>query len=205
MWEWRAFSTDVALLEPLGSTGFVAALAAGEVKPRDDEYVDLRLDGVGLKLRNRGEQSEQLELKIRTHAIAGVEQWSKVLVAQFPIPHDRLGQLIGMVYPELHESSTNAFDSSTFLKLCSDRMYALKRVTKRRVQQVVGRVTLELAQLEYAANTCYSILLESEDLAELLVLAVERGIYRDTGEQLSYALPTGSVMGYPAALRSLWD
>ena len=234
MWEWRTFSNSPKILEPfsdvkvdVGPEDSPMEMPCKDVLPeadlddrleanpddRIDAYVDLGLDGIGLKIRNypkekrdnqkeKKEKCPKLELKIRTCVIGGVEQWTKVLSEKFLVSSDNLELIAGIVYPELRKLKVDSVDLPAFERFCKEQDDSFVKVKKFRGQDTGPTgVTSEVAKVQLGENDpIYTVLIEGDSLEDLIEVGRERGVFQGDGKSPSY-VGAGVVAGYPAAIR----
>ncbi len=220
MWEWRTFSNSPEILEPFSFVKVKVAIKnkskrmpckkvlleanLDDLKDvRVDAYVNLGLDGIGLKVRDiEKKKSTKLELKIRTCVVGGVEQWVKVLSEKFPVSSDNLELIAGIVYPELRKLKVDSVDLPAFERFCEKQHDLFVEVKKLRGQDNgPSGVTSEVAKVQLGENDpIYTVLMEGDSLEAVIEVGRERGVFQSDSKSLSYVGP-GVVAGYPAAVR----
>ncbi len=207
MWEWRVFSRQPALTEAASRLGLSLPDEAPldptvmlKVKRRTDTYVDVGLQGVGLKIRNTSSPGfERLELKLRTSEIAGVEQWTKVLSAPFPVQAGSLNALRGAIMPEIADI---LWDYPQLQRLLAARGHAMLQIAKVSNRAKLLGVGVEVVALDAGPfGQAWSLSAEAEDLGRLLLSLRDAGLATEAEGALSLNPPHAELIGgYPCAL-----
>ena len=153
MWEWRVFSTQVALLDALGKkekSCFLEMINQADRKiesrttsghpevgkdndktqleTRTDGYFDLEVNTLGLKVRGQ----KRLELKIRSAKEGELEFWKKVFSVEFPIPKVQFDLIASLTYPELRGHNITYEVLSQAARAKSQRIMILTKMSEIR-------------------------------------------------------------------------
>jgi exopolyphosphatase / guanosine-5'-triphosphate,3'-diphosphate pyrophosphatase len=182
-WEWRAFGADFGA----GERAF-AALTPERVQESDEIYLVGR-EGDTVKVRDG-----LMDIKVlREVDENGLEQWTPVMKAEFPIPATDVPR----VFEGLHEATPPMDRAEYTLDQFLDELIApadgvtAVQVHKRRVRYTIGGCTSEVTNVIADGRQTRTIAIEGEDAAAVIAAV------RDAGLGAYVNTP------YPAGLRAL--
>jgi len=184
-WEWRSFGRRFGEAE-----GRLALLAPSGVQESDEIYL-LSRAGSNVKIRDA-----LMDIKVLREVNAdGLEQWTPVMKAGFPLPAGEAGKVLdalGLPIPTQFQASYTLDEFLGQFAAPGGAIRAVK-VHKRRTRYTVGGCTAELSEVVANGKPTRTIAVESTD-AEGVVRAVRElglGGYTNTS--------------YPRALAALLD
>ena len=164
-WEWRTFGTDFGE----GERAF-AALTPERVQESDEIYLVGR-EGDTVKVRDA-----LMDIKVlREVDENGLEQWTPVMKAEFPIPATdvpRVFEALREAMPSLERSTYTLDQFLDELIGRTDGVTAVQ-VHKRRVRYTIGGCTSEVTNVIADGRQTRTIAIEAEDAAA--VIAAVRG------------------------------
>lgn len=183
-WEWRSFGQHFG-----GADERLAQHTPGGKQDSDEIYL-LGPSGGNVKVRDA-----LMDIKVlRETDAAGLEQWTPVLKASFPLDGAQVAQVfeaLGLPAPPSPPSCTlEALLAQLSLPGLGVRVV---QVQKRRVRYTIGGCMAELSEVRADGQTTRTLAVESEDAAAVLRAVADLGLggYRNTS--------------YPCGLRALLD
>ena len=184
-WEWRWFGHRFGPAESR-----LAALTPGAVQQSSETYL-LSGEGDNVKVRDA-----LMDIKVlREVNEDGLEQWTPVMKAGFPLPADQVKKVFAALRldpPPLRRASYDLAQFIDELAVPSGRIRAIS-VQKRRVRYTVGGCMAELSEVVADGKPTRTIAVESEDAAAVIAAVRSLGL-------------TGYVnTSYPRGLASLVD
>jgi exopolyphosphatase/guanosine-5'-triphosphate,3'-diphosphate pyrophosphatase len=184
-WEWRWFGHRFGPAESR-----LAALTPGALQQSSETYL-LSGDGDNVKVRDA-----LMDIKVlREVNQDGLEQWTPVMKAGFPLPADEVKKVFAALRLDPPPLRRASYDLSQFideLAVPSGRIRAIG-VQKRRVRYTVGGCMAELSEVVADGKPTRTIAVESEDAAAVIAAVRSLGL-------------TGYVnTSYPRGLASLVD
>jgi len=184
-WEWRSFGRSFGEAEAR-----FAALTPEAVQESDEVYL---LSGAGDNVKVR---ADLMDIKVLREVNAdGLEQWTPVMKAGFPLPASEVTRVFESLQLPLPALSHASYTLDEFIDAFAQPGGAIRRVNvhKRRVRYTVGGCTAELSEVTANGKPTRTIAVESTD-AEAVIRAV-----RDLG--LGGYINTS----YPRGLAALID
>ncbi len=175
-WEWRSFGRHFGPAEAA-----IARLAPGEPQDSDEIYL-LAGSGANVKIRDA-----LMDIKVLREVDAnGLEQWTPVMKAAFPLPAATAAQVLqalGLPPPALVQASYP--QDEFFARFCpAGGPVRVVRVHKRRVRYTIGGCMAELSEVMADGQATRTLAVESEDAAA--VVAAVRSLGLDGYVNTSY-------------------
>ncbi len=156
-WEWRWFGRRFGPAESR-----LAALAPGAVQESSETYL---LSGAGDNVKVR---DALMDIKVLREVDGnGLEQWTPVMKAAFPLPADEVAKVFAALRldpPPLRRASYDLEQFIDELAVPSGRIRAVS-VQKRRTRYTVGGCMAELSAVVANGRPTRTIAVESEDAA----------------------------------------
>jgi exopolyphosphatase/guanosine-5'-triphosphate,3'-diphosphate pyrophosphatase len=184
-WEWRWFGHRFGPAESR-----LAALTPGAVQQSSETYL-LSGEGDNVKVRDA-----LMDIKVlREVNQDGLEQWTPVMKAGFPLPADEVAKVFAALRLEPPPLRRASYDLAQFideLAVPSGRIRAIS-VQKRRVRYTVGGCMAELSEVVVDGKPTRTIAVESEDAAAVIAAVRSLGL-------IGYANTS-----YPRGLAALVD
>ncbi|MGA9163366.1 MAG: hypothetical protein WBZ31_02835 [Thiobacillus sp.] len=184
-WEWRSFGRSFGEAESR-----LAALTPEAVQESDEVYL---LSGAGDNVKVR---ADLMDIKVLREVNAdGLEQWTPVMKAGFPLPSAEVAKVFESLQLPLPAMSRASYTLDEFIEAFAQPGGAIRRVNvhKRRVRYTVGGCTAEFSDVVANGKPTRTIAVESTD-AEAVIRAV-----RDLG------LGGYTNTSYPRGLAALID
>jgi len=184
-WEWRSFG------QRFGEAGQrLAALTPGGVQESDEIYL---LSGAGGNVKIR---AELMDIKVLREVSAdGLEQWTPVMKAGFPLPAAEATKVLAALGLPLPAPVRASYTLDEFLGQFAAPGGAVRAVNvhKRRVRYTVGGCMAELSDVVANGKPTRTLAVESEDAAAVIRAVRELGLggYTNTS--------------YPRGLKALID
>jgi exopolyphosphatase/guanosine-5'-triphosphate,3'-diphosphate pyrophosphatase len=182
-WEWRSFGQRFGPAEAQ-----IAKLSASAVQDSDELYL---LSGAGANVKIR---DALMDIKVLRELNAdGLEQWTPVMKAAFPLPAAELArvlQALGLPLPSSPESALpDGLTQDAFIARFAAPGSPVRAVPvhKRRVRYTIGGCTSELSEVVADGRATRTLAVESEDAAA--VIAAVRGL--GLGDYLNTSYPKG--------------
>ena len=167
-WEWRWFGHRFVPAESR-----LAALTPGAVQQSSETYL-LSGDGDNVKVRDA-----LMDIKVlREVNQDGLEQWTPVMKAGFPLPADEVTKVFAALRLEPPPLRRASYDLAQFideLAVPSGRIRAIS-VQKRRVRYTVGGCMAELSEVVADGKPTRTIAVESEDAAAVIAAVRSLGL-----------------------------
>ena len=167
-WEWRWFGHRFGPAESR-----LAALAPSAVQQSSETYL-LSGDGDNVKVRDA-----LMDIKVlREVNQDGLEQWTPVMKAGFPLPADEVTKVFAALRldpPSLRRASYDLAQFIDELAVPSGRIRAIS-VQKRRVRYTVGGCMAELSEVVADGKPTRTIAVESEDAAAVIAAVRSLGL-----------------------------
>ena len=167
-WEWRWFGHRFGPAESR-----LAALAPGAVQQSSETYL-LSGDGDNVKVRDA-----LMDIKVlREVNQDGLEQWTPVMKAGFPLPASEVAKVFAALRLEPPPLRRASYDLAQFideLAVPSGRIRAIS-VQKRRVRYTVGGCMAELSEVVADGKPTRTIAVESEDAAAVIAAVRSLGL-----------------------------
>jgi exopolyphosphatase/guanosine-5'-triphosphate,3'-diphosphate pyrophosphatase len=167
-WEWRWFGHRFGPAESR-----LAALTPGAVQQSSETYL-LSGDGDNVKVRDA-----LMDIKVlREVNRDGLEQWTPVMKAGFPLPADEVAKVFAALRldpPPLQRASYDLAQFIDELAVPSGRIRAIS-VQKRRVRYTVGGCMAELSEVVADGKPTRTIAVESEDAAAVIAAVRSLGL-----------------------------
>ena len=167
-WEWRWFGHRFGPAESR-----LAALAPSAVQQSSETYL-LSGDGDNVKVRDA-----LMDIKVlREVNKDGLEQWTPVMKAGFPLPADEVTKVFAALRldpPPLRRASYDLAQFIDELAVPSGRIRAIS-VQKRRVRYTVGGCMAELSEVVADGKPTRTIAVESEDAAAVIAAVRSLGL-----------------------------
>jgi exopolyphosphatase/guanosine-5'-triphosphate,3'-diphosphate pyrophosphatase len=167
-WEWRWFGHRFGPAESR-----LAALAPSAVQQSSETYL-LSGDGDNVKVRDA-----LMDIKVlREVNQDGLEQWTPVMKAGFPLPADEVTKVFAALRldpPPLRRASYDLAQFIDELAVPSGRIRAIS-VQKRRVRYTVGGCMAELSEVVADGKPTRTIAVESEDAAAVIAAVRSLGL-----------------------------
>jgi exopolyphosphatase/guanosine-5'-triphosphate,3'-diphosphate pyrophosphatase len=184
-WEWRSFGQSFGAAEVR-----LAALTPEAVQESDEVYL---LSGAGDNVKVR---ADLMDIKVlREVNAAGLEQWTPVMKAGFPLPSAEVAKVFESLQLPVPALSRASYTFDAFIEAFAPPGGAIRRVDvhKRRTRYTVGGCTAEFSDVVANGKPTRTIAVESPD-AEAVIRAV-----RDLG------LGGYTNTSYPRGLSALID
>ncbi len=165
-WEWRSFGERFGPAE-----AHIASLSPTGVQESDELYL-LSDAGANVKVRDA-----LMDIKVLREVDAdGLEQWTPVMKASFPMSAAELAQVLQALGLPLPDPVPDALTQADFMSRFAAGGGPVRgvQVHKRRVRYVIGGCTAELSEVTAAGRTTRTLAVESEDAAA--VIAAVRGL-----------------------------
>ena len=162
-WEWRSFGRSFGEAE-----GRFAALTPEGVQESDEVYL---LSGAGDNVKVR---ADLMDIKVLREVNAdGLEQWTPVMKAGFPLPSAEVAKVFESLQLPLPALSRASYTLDDFIDAFAQPGGAIRRVNvhKRRVRYTVGGCTAELSEVVANGKPTRTIAVESTD-ADAVIRAV---------------------------------
>jgi len=175
-WEWRSFGERFGPAE-----AHVASLSPTGVQDSDELYL---LSGAGANVKVR---DALMDIKVLRELNAdGLEQWTPVLKAAFPLPAAALAQVLQALGLPLPSPLPDALTQDQFMARLATLGGPVRAVPvhKRRVRYTIGGCTAELSEVTAGGRGTRTLAVESEDAAA--VIAAVRGLGLGTFVNTSY-------------------
>ena len=162
-WEWRSFGRSFGVAEAR-----LAALTPEAVQESDEVYL---LSGAGDNVKVR---ADLMDIKVLREVNAdGLEQWTPVMKAGFPLPASEVTRVFESLKLPLPALSRANYTLDEFIEAFAQPGGAIRRVNvhKRRVRYTVGGCTAEFSDVVANGKSTRTIAVESTD-AEAVIRAV---------------------------------
>lgn len=162
-WEWRSFGRRFGAAEVR-----LAALTPEAVQESDEVYL---LSGAGDNVKVR---ADLMDIKVlREVNTDGLEQWTPVMKAGFPLPSAEVEKVFESLQLPLPALSRASYTLDAFIEAFAQPGGAIRRVNvhKRRVRYTVGGCTAEFSDVVANGKPTRTIAVESTD-AEAVIRAV---------------------------------
>ena len=167
-WEWRWFGHRFGPAEAR-----LAALTPGAVQQSSETYL-LSGEGDNVKVRDA-----LMDIKVlREVDKDGLEQWTPVMKAGFPLPADEVTKVFAALRLDAPPLQRASYDLAQFideLAVPSGRIRAIS-VQKRRVRYTVGGCMAELSEVVADGKPTRTIAVESEDAAAVIAAVRSLGL-----------------------------
>ncbi len=167
-WEWRWFGHRFGPAESR-----LAAMTPGAVQQSSETYL-LSGDGDNVKVRDA-----LMDIKVlREVNQDGLEQWTPVMKAGFPLPADEVTKVFAALRLDAPPLQRASYDLAQFideLAVPSGRIRAIS-VQKRRVRYTVGGCMAELSEVVADGKPTRTIAVESEDAAAVIAAVRSLGL-----------------------------
>ena len=186
-WEWRAFGEHFGAAEDR-----FAALEPERVQESDEVYLLSRLVDENVKVRDDLLDVKELERVNRD----GLEQWTPVLKASFPIPAAELEGVLARLRADTPAPTREEYTLDQLLDELvrpSDDLLAV-RVHKRRQRYTIGGCMTELTSLRTDVGETRTVAVESEDAA--LVEATRRELGLEALPNVSFPRGLKALAGF---------
>ena len=186
-WEWRAFGGDFGPAEDR-----FAALEADRIQESDEVYLLSRLVDENVKVRDDLLDVKELERVNRD----GLEQWTPVLKASFPIPAAELEGVLAKLRADMPALTRKEYTLDQLLdelvRPSGDLLGV--RVHKRRQRYTIGGCMTELTSLRTDVGDTRTVAVESEDPE--LVQATRRELGLDAVPNVSFPRGLKALAGF---------
>jgi exopolyphosphatase / guanosine-5'-triphosphate,3'-diphosphate pyrophosphatase len=162
-WEWRSFGRSFGEAEAR-----LAALTPEGVQDSDEVYL---LSGAGDNVKVR---ADLMDIKaLREVNADGLEQWTPVMKAGFPLPAAEAAKVFESLQLPLPALSRASYTFDAFIEAFAQPGGAIRRVNvhKRRVRYTLGGCTGELSEVVANGKPTRTLAVESTD-AEAVIRAV---------------------------------
>jgi exopolyphosphatase / guanosine-5'-triphosphate,3'-diphosphate pyrophosphatase len=162
-WEWRSFGRSFGEAEAQ-----IAALTSEGVQESDEVYL---LSGAGDNVKVR---ADLMDIKLLREVNAdGLEQWTPVMKAGFPLPAAEVAKVFESLQLSLPALSRASYSFDEFIEAFAQPGGAIRRVNvhKRRTRYTIGGCTGELSEVVANGRPTRTIAIESTD-AEAVIRAV---------------------------------
>jgi exopolyphosphatase/guanosine-5'-triphosphate,3'-diphosphate pyrophosphatase len=167
-WEWRTFGESFGPAEE-----HFSALSPEHVQESDEVYLLSRVTDANVKVRD-----DLLDVKKLEGVDAdGLEQWTPVLKAEFPVPADQVAGVLERLGVTL-DLSRDAYSLDELLDEVvgvSPDLLAV-RVHKRRQRHTIGGCMGELTDLRTDVGDTRTVAVESEDAAVVIEAVRDLGL-----------------------------
>ena len=167
-WEWRSFGPRFGEAEER-----LAALTPSGVQESDEIYL---LSGAGGNVKIR---DALMDIKVLREVNAdGLEQWTPVMKAGFPIGADRRGEGVRGARAADPDAGRAGYTLDEFIGAFAAPGGAIRavKVHKRRARYTVGGCMAELSDVVANGKPTRTIAVESEDAAEVMRAVRELGL-----------------------------
>jgi exopolyphosphatase/guanosine-5'-triphosphate,3'-diphosphate pyrophosphatase len=167
-WEWRSFGRRFGAAE-----GQLAKLQAGSTQDSDEIYL-LAPAGANVKIRDA-----LMDIKLLREVDAdGLEQWTPVMKAGFPLPAAEAAQVLQALGLPLPGALRPSYSLDEFLAQFAASGSAVRavQVHKRRTRYTVGGCMAELSEVVADGKPTRTLAVESEDAAAVLRAVRELGL-----------------------------
>ena len=167
-WEWRSFGRHFG-----GAEARLAKLTPGGVQESDEIYL---LSGAGDNVKVR---DALMDIKVLRDVNAdGLEQWTPIMKAGFPLPADETGKVLEALHLPVPPMSRASFTLDEFLQQFAAPGGAIRavKVHKRRTRYMVGGCMAELSDVVADGKPTRTIAVESEDAAAVIRAIRELGL-----------------------------
>jgi exopolyphosphatase/guanosine-5'-triphosphate,3'-diphosphate pyrophosphatase len=186
-WEWRAFGGDFGAAEDR-----FAALEPDRIQESDEVYLLSRHVDENVKVRDDLLDVKELERVDRD----GLEQWTPVLKASFPIPAAELEGVLARLRADLPALTREEYTLDQLLdelvRPSGDLLGV--RVHKRRQRYPIGGCMTELTSLRTDVGDTRTVAVESEDPE--LVQATRRELGLDAVPNVSFPRGLKALSGF---------
>ena len=167
-WEWRSFGRRFGEAE-----GRLAQLKPGGVQESDEIYL-LSAAGANVKIRDA-----LMDIKVLREVNAdGLEQWTPVMKAGFPLPTGEAAKVLEALGLPLPTPLRASYAQDEFLGQFAAPPGAVRavQVHKRRTRYTVGGCMAELSEVVADGHATRTLAVESEDAAAVLRAVGELGL-----------------------------
>jgi exopolyphosphatase/guanosine-5'-triphosphate,3'-diphosphate pyrophosphatase len=167
-WEWRTFGRRFGAAETR-----LAALPPGGVQESDEIYL-LSAAGGNVKVREA-----LMDIKVLRQVNAdGLEQWTPVMKAGFPLPAAEVARVFEALGLPLPSSLRTGYTQDEFIKEFAAPGGAIRSVSvhKRRTRYTVGSCMAELSDVVANGKPIRTIAVESEDAQAVMHAVRELGL-----------------------------
>ena len=167
-WEWRSFGERFGPAE-----AHVASLSPTGVQDSDEVYL---LSGAGANVKVR---DALMDIKVLREVNAdGLEQWTPVLKAAFPLPAAVLAQVLQALGLPLPDPLPEALTQDDFMACFAAPGGPVRAVPvhKRRVRYIIGGCTAELSEVTASGRSTRTLAVESEDAAAVTAAVRDLGL-----------------------------
>jgi len=173
-WEWRSFGRHFPAAEAR-----LAALTPGGVQESDELYL-LSGSGGNAKIRD-----DLMDVKVlRQVDGAGLEQWTPVMKAAFPLPAADVAKVFDVLRLPPPALSRASYSLDEFLEAFAAPGGSMRAVSvgKRRTRYTLGGCMAELSDVVVGGKAIRTIAVESEDAAAVVRAVRDLGLdgYRNT-------------------------
>lgn len=173
-WEWRAFDHRFAIAEQA-----FASLEPTGVQESEETYLVAKASRANVKIR-----FDLLDIKVLVDVDDhGLEQWTPVLKATFPLGHDELAEVFSVLDVPVPSFDRAAYTLDEFLSdLAIPAGIRPVTVVKRRVRYNVNGCTSEVTDVLVDGKPVRTIAIESEDGSAVVEAVRTMGLdgYRNT-------------------------
>ena len=167
-WEWRSFGRSFGVAEAR-----LAALTPEAVQESDEVYL---LSGAGDNVKVR---ADLMDIKVLREVNAdGLEQWTPVMKAGFPLPASEVTRVFESLKLPLPALSRANYTLDEFIEAFAQPGGAIRRVNvhKRRVRYTVGGCTAEFSDVVANGKSTRTIAVESTDAQAVIRAVRELGL-----------------------------
>jgi len=178
-WEWRSFGRSFGQAEKR-----LSALTPQGVQESDEVYL-LASGGSNVKVR-----AALMDIKVLKQVNAdGLEQWTPVMKAEFPIGATELARVFESLRLPLPALSRESYSFDEFIEAFAGPGSPIRavKVHKRRVRYTVGGCTSELSEVIANGKPTRTIAIESEDAQAVIRAVRELGL----GGYINTSYPLG--------------
>jgi exopolyphosphatase/guanosine-5'-triphosphate,3'-diphosphate pyrophosphatase len=178
-WEWRSFGRRFGEAETR-----LAALTPGGVQESDEIYL---LSGAGGNVKVR---DALMDIKVLRQVNAdGLEQWTPVMKAGFPLPAAEAAEVFGALRFPVPSLSRASYTLDEIIKEFAALGCAIRevKVHKRRTLYTVGSCMAELCDVVANGKSTRTIAVESEDAAKVIRAVKDLGL----GGYMNTSYPRG--------------
>ena len=183
-WEWRVFGERFGAADDR-----FEALTVERVQESDELYLLSAARSATVKIRNG-----LMDIKrLRQVNADGLEQWTPVLKAGFPIDAARVGELVAALQVRLPEPARAEYTLEELVDELSASSNALRVVPvhKKRARYTVNGCMSEVTEVRADGGATRTIAIESEDPVRLIETVRDYGLYSPPN------------VNYPAGLKAL--
>jgi exopolyphosphatase/guanosine-5'-triphosphate,3'-diphosphate pyrophosphatase len=166
-WEWRSFGRSLGDAESR-----LAELRPGGVQESDEIYL---LSGIGDNVKVR---DDLMDVKVlREVNPDGLEQWTPVMKAGFPLPAGEAAKVFAAVHAHALRLSSGSYTLEQLIGelAAPGRGVRVVKVHKRRVRYTVGGCMAELSDVVANGKATRTIAVEAEDAAAVIRAVRELG------------------------------